>query len=345
MEGNYTTGNPLPLSSRLDTLTEHHQHSKSRASSSSSNNNNDNKKNHNMLNILLAGGIGGSIGDAFIYPLDTVKTRQQGAPGVEKYKTMSRATTTILRQEGFRGVYGGLSPAILGAFPATMLFFGAYEGTKRLLIDKLQFPETISHFSAGFFGDFASSFIYVPSEVLKTRLQLQGRYNNPHFNSGYNYKNMTDATRTIVRTEGYGALFYGYKATLIRDLPFSALQFAFYEEFHQWAQNFVGKGNDMGIGLELATGALAGGLSGVITTPLDVVKTRIQTQVNTSTSTNPNRVLVSNSALRGLKTVYITEGIKGVFAGVGPRLFWTTIQSSVMLLIYQESLKFLEQHW
>lgn len=119
----------------------------------------------------------------------------------------------------------------------------------------------------------------MPSEVLKTRLQLQGRHNNPFFNSGYNYRSTLDAARTIIRYEGVSALFYGYQATIWRDLPFSALQFAFYEQEQKWAKQWVGS-RDIGLGLEVLTAASAGGMAGVITCPLDVVKTRIQTQLN-----------------------------------------------------------------
>jgi len=66
----------------------------------------------------------------------------------------------------------------------------------------------------------------------------------------------------------------------MRDLPFSALQFAFYEEFQKWAKSYQNS-RDIGICLEILTGGAAGGLAGVITCPLDVVKTRIQTQVRT----------------------------------------------------------------
>jgi hypothetical protein len=110
-------------------------------------------------------------------------------------------------------------------------------------------------------------------------LQLQGRYDNPFFKSGYNYKGTAHAARTIVKEEGFSALFHGYKATIFRDLPFSALQFAFYEQGQTWAREWK-KSRDIGLPLELLTGASAGGLAGVITCPLDVVKTRIQTQVN-----------------------------------------------------------------
>lgn len=293
-----------------------------------------------LANIILAGGLGGAIGDTSMYPLDTIKTRQQGAPNVLKYRSMWEATKTIVKEEGIiRGVCSGYTPAMLGSLPSTMAFFATYEQTKRILILDYHVPETISYLTAGFLGDFASSFIYVPSEVIKTRLQLQGRYNNPYFNSGYNYKGMTDAAVSIVKTGGWGALFYGYKATLTRDLPFSALQFAFYEKLHQQAQDFVGENKDMGFGLELTTGAIAGGLAGTLTTPLDVVKTRVQTQ---NPATQINIIKESTGTTRALFDIYRSEGLSALFSGVGPRLVWTSIQSSVMLMMYQSILKLLD---
>jgi hypothetical protein len=62
-------------------------------------------------------------------------------------------------------------------------------------------------------------------------------------------------------------------------LPFSALQFAFYEQEQKYAKDWVGS-RDIGLGLEILTATTAGGMAGVITCPLDVVKTRIQTQHN-----------------------------------------------------------------
>ena len=245
-------------------------------------------------------------------------------------------------------------------------------------------------------ADFAASFVYVPSEVLKTRLQLQGRYNNPFFKSGYNYRSTLNAAQTIVRREGFSALFYGYKATVLRDLPFSALQFTFYEQGQTWARQWK-KNRDIGLPLELATGGVAGGLAGVITCPLDVVKTRIQTQVNpssraaaTTLGLNPSQsfaksslpsargiaqlgsqsstpaikqqfrsistsspsthtprpgciALDTSSILTGLKVLYKTEGVPGLFRGVGPRFVWTSVQSGCMLFLYQTILRQLEQ--
>lgn len=124
---------------------------------------------------------------------------------------------------------------------------------------------------------------------------MQGRYKNPYFYSGYNYKSSLHALRTIVRTEGTAELFSGYKATLARDLPFSALQFAFYEQEQKLARAWVGD-KEIGLPLEILTGASAGGLAGVITCPLDVVKTRIQTQLDLPPVTPKNAASSSPTA-------------------------------------------------
>ena len=137
----------------------------------------------------------------------------------------------------------------------------------------------------GSIGDFFASFIYVPSEVLKTRMQLQGRYNNPSFISGYNYKNTWHALQMIVKYDGVGALYQGYRATLMRDVPFSAFQFAFYEKFKVEARKWEARPDgQMSLWVETACGGVAGGLAGFLTTPLDVMKTLLQTQVKKPTS-------------------------------------------------------------
>ena len=233
------------------------------------------------LHAMLAGGLGGTMGDMLMHSLDTVKTRQQGDPNLPpKYTSMGNTYWTIFRQEGIaRGLYGGVNPAFWGSFVGTFLFFGGYEWSKRFMIDHGVHPG-LAYLSAGFFADLVISPLYVPTEVLKTRLQLQGRFNNPHFSSGTNYRSTLHAIRSIYATEGLAEFFSGYKATIFRDLPFSALQFAIYEQEQKLAKKWVGKGQEIGLGLEILTGASAGGIAGVITCPMDVVKTRIQTELD-----------------------------------------------------------------
>lgn len=104
---------------------------------------------------MLAGGIGGSSGDMLMHSLDTVKTRQQGDPHFpSKYGSTPSSFLKIFREEGFRrGLYSGVSPAMMGSFPGTVIFFGMYEWSKRHMIDGGMNP-TLSYLSA---GEFSSS--------------------------------------------------------------------------------------------------------------------------------------------------------------------------------------------
>ncbi|KAF8936620.1 mitochondrial carrier domain-containing protein [Dissophora ornata] len=301
------------------------------------------------IDVLIAGGMGGTIADFIMHSVDTVKTRLQGQPSANppKYNNMFHAYSTILREEGVsRGLYSGVAPAMTGSLPGTTLYFGTYEYTKRTLT-AAGCPDTLAHLAGGSIGDFFASFIYVPSEVLKTRMQLQGRYNNPSFISGYNYKSTWHALKMIVKYDGVGALYQGYRATLLRDVPFSALQFAFYEKFKLEARKWEAREDgQMSLHVETACGAVAGGLAGFLTTPLDVMKTLLQTQVK-----KPTTSIAANATAVASHKYYvgIWDGLKwnlkhhgvigGLFRGVGPRVFWTSLQSALMFVIYEQALQ------
>lgn len=112
---------------------------------------------------MLAGGIGGTTGDLLMHSLDTVKTRQQGDRHIPpKYNSMSSSYLTIFRQEGLRrGLYSGVTPAFLGSFPGTVIFFGTYEYSKRHMIDAGVTPSL-----AYLAGGWCIRFVAIPSFML-----------------------------------------------------------------------------------------------------------------------------------------------------------------------------------
>lgn len=160
--------------------------------------------------MLIGGGIAGGTADFIVHGLDTVKTRLQGQPYPPKYLNLSHTFRTLIKEEGIkRGLYGGIQPAMVGSVCGTMIYFGAYEGLKRRFEAGISYtnkdgklktyhpPPTASHLASAGVGELIVSLIYVPSEVIKTRMQLQGRYNNPHFVSGYNYASWISALKTV----------------------------------------------------------------------------------------------------------------------------------------------------
>lgn len=126
---------------------------------------------------MLAGGLGGLMGDMLMHSLDTVKTRQQGDPHMPpKYTSMGSTYRTIWRQEGLvRGLYGGVTPAFLGSFTGTLTFFGAYEYSKRAMIDFGVNP-SVAYFTSGKIASVASSSMafhaYNPSRLLRRSCRL-----------------------------------------------------------------------------------------------------------------------------------------------------------------------------
>lgn len=144
----------------------------------------------------------------------------------------------------------------------------------------------------------------------------------------------------IIKYDGYGAMFHGFRATILRDVPYSALQFAFYEQFKKFAKK-KNNGQQLPLGIDLLTGSLAGGIAGAVTTPLDVVKTLLQTQPTDATASKKVKDAQTkhySGIVEGLLWNYRNQGLAGLFRGIGPRVFWTSLQSAIMFVIYEQVL-------
>lgn len=130
--------------------------------------------------------------------MDTLKTRMQGqlTSKSTKYTGIYPSLTLLFKEEGIRGFFGGFTASLIGSCFSTTVYFGLYETFKRDFIKK-GLNQEVSFFVAGGLADTVASVFYVPSEVLKTRLQLQGRYNNPHSLSAHNYRNTYDAFMSV----------------------------------------------------------------------------------------------------------------------------------------------------
>jgi len=162
--------------------------------------------------------------------------------------------------------------------------------------------------------------IRVPTEVVKTRTQTSAY--------GELGKSSMLALRTILTRDGMLGLYRGFGTTVMREIPFTSLQFPLYEFLKlQLARKLSKKSL---LAREAAVcGSIAGGVAAALTTPLDVLKTRVMLDLrSTSEAQLP-------SLARRVKDIYEHEGPKALFAGIVPRTLWISAGGAVFLGVYE----------
>ena len=93
-------------------------------------------------------------------------------------------------------------------------------------------------------------------------------------------------------------------------------------------------------------GGLAGAVSGVVSCPLDVIKTKLQAQGGFKG--RKESISISSAAYRGVKgtavTIWREEGIRGMYRGLGPMLLGYVPTWAVYLTIYNKCQGFFNKH-
>lgn len=132
---------------------------------------------------------------------------------------------------------------------------------------------------------------------------------------------------------------------IARNLPFTALQFPIFEHLRSraWERRLDGRGDrEKGI---LETGLIAGGSAGSagavaawVTTPSDVVKTRMMLTAGDSESGKNGKegrgISGKRSSWMVTKQIYAERGLVGFFRGGLFRSAWTALGSSLYLGTY-----------
>ena len=94
-----------------------------------------------------------------------------------------------------------------------------------------------------------------------------------------------ECARNIWQTKGLaGGLYAGFLVFVLREIPFCQLQYPIYELLNMTTVKFLASGSkipvaltDVPIYVNAVNGAIAGAIAGFLTTPLDVLKTRLMT--------------------------------------------------------------------
>uniref|UniRef100_A0AAR2JK08 Mitochondrial S-adenosylmethionine carrier protein n=1 Tax=Pygocentrus nattereri TaxID=42514 RepID=A0AAR2JK08_PYGNA len=256
-----------------------------------------------ILTLSSGGGCAGMCVDLTLFPLDTIKTRLQSQQGFYK-------------AGGFRGIYAGVPSAAVGSFPNAAAFFVTYEGTKSLLAGCMStHMAPVTHMLAASLGEIVACLIRVPTEVVKQRTQASPSLHTHH------------VLLTTLREEGVRGLYRGFGSTVLREIPFSLVQFPLWEYLKTlWWRR---QGERLDSWQAAVCGAVAGAVAAFVTTPLDVAKTRIMLAKAGTATASGNIPLV-------LYEVWKCKGVFGLFAGSIPRMTFISVGGFIFLGAYEK---------
>ena len=286
-----------------------------------------------FFKCVLAGGTTGVITDLLLFHVDTLKTQLQSRSSGKKAPNFSWLPKT--------SSYRGLASALLGGFPSAATFWTVYESCRKFLAP-VRAPQFAIDGASAALSEICVCLVRNPFEVVKQQVQAG------------NYPSSRAALRGLISPEGGGAigLYRGIFPTLLRDASFNALQYSFKSviERRSTSSSITSRKKDIAFDLSLwqngLVGAISGGTAAAMTTPFDVVKTRLMTQgiqMKGSIDAQGNNVVVN---YRGVIDAFVRiareEGFPALFSGIRPRIVFCALGGSIWIGTYYELRRIIE---
>eukprot|EP00041_Stephanoeca_diplocostata_P005319 m.59642 g.59642 ORF g.59642 m.59642 type:complete len:293 (+) comp15708_c0_seq3:390-1268(+) len=224
----------------------------------------------------FAGALGGILDSVFLHPMDTLRTKLDTATTSESRNPVRALLDTAKRTyatNGIRGFYGGYVPTILLNGPCTGVYLGGFHAFRRFLDARdATFGDAApwKDAASGLVAQCCAGVLFTPLDVLKQRLQVAV--------PGTTFSHVVGA---LYATRGVRGLWRGYTSGVLTWGPYSAVYFSVYEMLKlRWVQHRRdGDGFDP---RELAAGMVAGAFAGMVTQPMDCLKTRLQVREQTA---------------------------------------------------------------
>lgn len=147
--------------------------------------------------------------------------------------------------------------------------------------------------------------------VIKQRMQVHGS----------SYPTIAQCARQVFRSEGLSAFYVSYPTTLTMTVPFTATQFMAYESISR----VMNPSKNYDPTTHCVAGGLAGGVAAAVTTPLDVIKTLLQTRGAASDV----EIRKARGLIAAASIIKRRDGYAGFFRGLRPRII-TTMPSTAI---------------
>ncbi|KAG5297927.1 mitochondrial carrier protein [Histoplasma ohiense] len=328
---------------------------------------------------FVAGGIGGMTAATVTSPLDVLRTRLQSdfyqaqlralrhahpLPQSTSILTLPRSallhfteTLQMLRSihihEGWRGLFKGLGPNLVGVVPARAISFYAYGNGKRLLNEYFEYDPATSpvgiHLTAAAMAGIATGTATNPIWLVKTRLQLDKANASNVPGRGRQYKNSWDCIKQTVRHEGIRGLYRGLSASYL-GVTESTVQWVMYEQMKRILAAREARlladpthvpslvdDVEVWVGKLFAAG-FAKFFAAAATYPHEVVRTRLRLAPTVSVSGGKAQMKYTG-LVQCFRLIFKEEGIAGLYGGLTPHLLRVVPSAAIMFGMYEVLLR------
>ncbi|KAI0285387.1 mitochondrial carrier [Russula aff. rugulosa BPL654] len=277
---------------------------------------------------FLYGRFAGAFGATIVYPIDLgmslcqMQNQRSTIVGQLLYKNSLDCVRKVLRNEGLLGFYRGLGPQLIGVAPEKAIKLTVNDLVRGRATD----PETgrispVWEIVAGGTAGGCQVVFTNPLEIVKIRLQVQGEAAKVE-------GAVPRGAIHIVRQLGLLGLYRGASACLLRDIPFSAIYFPTYAHLKKDLFHEGYHGKRLSFLETLTSAAIAGMPAAYLTTPADVVKTRLQVEARKGQT---NYKGLTDAFVR----IYREEGFKALFKGGPARIIRSSPQFGFTLVAYE----------
>jgi len=277
-----------------------------------------------VLGNFVLGGTASCVATMTMHPIDVVKTRMQlsGEGGQKRvHKTAFHAIYNIPKKEGFLALYKGLSAAVLRQFTYGTVRFGLFQTLEQNIPPEYKKSKSIV-FMCGIIAGAVGAFSGTPADLALIRMASDGRL-PPAERRGY--KNVFDALYRVCKEEGVFSMWRGVYPTVVRGAVLTAAQLGGYSNFKSMALNsgyfqdniYAHSAASMGSGL----------LCSVVSLPVDITKTRLQTMKPDANGKFPYRGVVDCLAKVVQKEGFFAlwKGFTPYYLRLGPQTILTFI--------------------
>ncbi|CAC5362644.1 SLC25A38 [Mytilus coruscus] len=177
-------------------------------------------KKPNPLKSVLIGAVARATSGITVMPFTVLKTRFES--GKFNYSSMFGALNNIIKTEGVKTLFSGLSPTLARDVPFSGLYFMFYSQLKSSISGNVKNENLLPayHFMSGVAAGMMASMITQPADVVKTHMQLEP----------LKYKKLKQTLQIIYQKDGFNGFLRGMVPRALRRTLMAAMAWTIYEE-------------------------------------------------------------------------------------------------------------------